>query len=339
MPTETIDALAKRINPFSRQSSFEARSLLALLGIVALAGITSPITFGGSNIFFQLGNLTDVLRQISLIGIIALSMTFVILTAGIDLSVGSLLAFSSAVTAMSLTRHWSSTSIHTHLFLAITTALVLTTLLGTLNGLVIAKLRVQPFIVTLASMIGVRGLAKWSTNNENIDLGFGTDAASRFAALFRMKAVVISSYGVLAVILGVVLARTIFGRYVRAIGDNEKAALYTGLPIQTVKIWVYALAGLLSGYAGVLYAAANHQGNPNAGNAYELDAIAAVVIGGTPLAGGRGSIIGTVFGTLIMGVLTNMLRLNNVDSNSEMMIKAVIIVLAVVIQRERKLAY
>jgi ribose/xylose/arabinose/galactoside ABC-type transport system permease subunit len=95
---------------------------------------------------------------------------------------------------------------------------------------------------------------------------------------------------------------------------------------------------VLSGYAGVLYAAANHQGNPNAGNAYELDAIAAVVIGGTPLAGGRGSIIGTVFGTLIMGVLTNMLRLNNVDSNSEMMIKAAIIVLAVVIQRERKLA-
>lgn len=338
MPKEIVEALTKRINSFSRQSSFEARSLLALLGIVALAGITSPKTFGGSNIFFQLGNLTDVLRQISLIGIIALSMTFVILTAGIDLSVGSLLAFSSAVTAMGLTRHWGGTSIHTHLVLAMMVAIVLTTLLGTLNGIVIAKLRVQPFIVTLASMIGVRGLAKWATNNENVDLGFGTDAASRFAAIFRMKAVVISSYGVLAVIFGIVLMRTVFGRYVRAIGDNERAALYTGLPIQTVKIWVYALSGVLSGYAGVLYAAANHQGNPNAGNAYELDAIAAVVIGGTRLAGGRGSIIGTILGTLIMGVLTNLLRLNNVDSNAEMMIKAVIIVLAVVIQRERKLA-
>ena len=338
MPKEIVEALTKRINSFSRQSSFEARSLLALVGIVTLAGITSPKTFGGANIFFQLGNLTDVLRQISLIGIIALSMTFVILTAGIDLSVGSLLAFSSAVTAMGLTRHWGGTSIHTHLVLAMMVAIVLTTLVGTLNGIVIAKLRVQPFIVTLASMIGVRGLAKWATNNENVDLGFGTDAASRFAAIFRMKAVVISSYGVLAVIFGIVLMRTVFGRYVRAIGDNERAALYTGLPIQTVKIWVYALSGVLSGYAGVLYAAANHQGNPNAGNAYELDAIAAVVIGGTRLAGGRGSIIGTILGTLIMGVLTNMLRLNNVDSNAEMMIKAVIIVLAVVIQRERKLA-
>jgi len=301
VPTEIIEALAKRTNSFSRQSSFQARSLFALLGIVALAGITSPITFGGSNIFFQLGNLTDVLRQISLIGIIALSMTFVVLTAGIDLSVGSLLAFSSAVTAMGLTRHWGGTSIHTHLVLAMMVAIVLTTLLGTLNGIVFAKLRVQPFIVTLASMIGVRGLAKWATNNENIDLGFGTYAASRFAAIFRMKAVVISSYGILAVIFGVVLMRTVFGRYVRAIGDNERAALYTGLPIQTVKIWVYALSGVLSGYAGVLFAAANHQGNLNAGNAYELDGIAAVVIGGTRLAGGRGSIIGNILGTFIMG--------------------------------------
>jgi ribose transport system permease protein len=336
--TASLLSLAKRTNPFRRQSSFEAKSFLALLGIVVLAGVTSPTTFSGSNIFFQLGNLTDVLRQVSLIGIISLAMTFVILTAGIDLSVGSLLAFSSAATAMCLTRYWNGSSVPLHLFFAIVTAIALTTLLGILNGVVIAKLRVQPFIVTLASMIGVRGLAKWGTNNENIDLGFGTDAASRFAAIFRTKSIVIGSYIMLAMVFGVVLTRTVFGRYVRAIGDNEKAALYTGLPLQSIKIWVYALSGLLSGYAGVLYAAANHQGNPNSGNAYELDAIAAVVIGGTPLSGGRGSIIGTVLGTLIMGVLTNMLRLNNVDSNAEMMIKAVIIVLAVVIQRERKLA-
>ncbi len=131
------------------------------------------------------------------------------------------------------------------------------------------------------------------------------------------------------------LAKTVFGRYVRAIGDNERAARYTGLPIRGIKIWVYSLSGLLSGLAGVLYAAENHQGNPNAGVAYELDAIAAVVIGGTRLAGGKGSIAGTIVGTLTIGVLTNMLRLNNVDSNVEMMIKAVIIVLAVAVQRER----
>ena len=146
---------------------------------------------------------------------------------------------------------------------------------------------------------------------------------------------VISAYAVLAVLFGLVLAKTVFGRYIRAIGDNEKAARYTGLPIRAMKIWVYSLSGLLSGLAGVLYAAENHQGNPNAGIAYELDAIAAVVIGGTRLSGGKGSIAGTIIGTLIIGVLTNMLRLNNVDSNVEMMIKAVIIVLAVAVQGQR----
>jgi ribose/xylose/arabinose/galactoside ABC-type transport system permease subunit len=201
---------------------------------------------------------------------------------------------------------------------------------------VIATLRMQPFIVTLASMIGIRGLAKWLSSNENIDIGFGRDVAAAFAAVFRQKSVVIGSYVGAAAVFWVLLARTVFGRHVRAIGDNERAAEYAGLPIRRTKIWVYTLSGLLAGFAGVLYAAENHQGNPNAGVAYELDAIAAVVIGGTRLAGGKGSIAGTVIGVLIMGILTNMLRLKNVDSNVEMMIKAVIIVLAVAVQRERK---
>jgi ribose transport system permease protein len=185
-------------------------------------------------------------------------------------------------------------------------------------------------------MIGVRGLAKWLSNNENIDIGFGHDVAAQFAATFRQKCVVIGTYADAAAAFWVLLARTVFGRHVRAVGDNEKAAEYAGLPIRATKVWVYGLSGLLSGVAGVLYAAENHQGNPNAGVAYELDAIAAVVIGGTRLSGGKGSISGTLIGTLFMGILTNMLRLNNVDSNLEMMIKAVIIVLAVAAQRERK---
>jgi ribose transport system permease protein len=307
-----------------------AQSLAALLGILILAIVISPTASDGSRIFLQAGNLTDILRQVSLIGIISLAMTFVILTGGIDLSVGSILALSTAIVAMFLTRGYT-----THIAVAILAAVAAAALAGALNGVVVAFTGIQPFIVTLASMIGVRGLAKWLTDNQNIDIGFGQDLASGFASIFREKAIVIGAYAAAAAVFWVALARTVFGRHVRAVGDNEKAAEYAGLPIRATKIWVYTLSGLFTGFAGVLYAAENHQGNPNAGVAYELDAIAAVVIGGTRLSGGKGSISGTVIGTLIMGVLTNMLRLNNVDSNVEMMIKAVIIVLAVAVQRER----
>jgi ribose transport system permease protein len=307
-----------------------AQSLAALLGILLLAIAISPTASDGSRIFLQAGNLTDILRQVSLIGIISLAMTFVILTGGIDLSVGSILALSTALAAMFLTRGYT-----THIAVAILAAVAGAALAGALNGVVIVRTGIQPFIVTLASMIGVRGLAKWLTNNQNIDIGFGRDLAAEFAGIFREKAIVIGAYAVAAALFWVVLARTVFGRHVRAVGDNEKAAEYAGLPIRATKIWVYTLSGLFTGFAGVLYAAENHQGNPNAGVAYELDAIAAVVIGGTRLSGGKGSVSGTIVGTLIMGVLTNMLRLNNVDSNVEMMIKAVIIVLAVAVQRER----
>jgi ribose transport system permease protein len=313
-----------------------APSLFALAGIVILAIAISPVAVDGSRIFLDAGNLTDILRQISLIGIISLAMTFVILTAGIDLSVGSVLALATTLTAMLLTRAWPTASYSGHIARAIAIVLAASAAAGALNGLVIATVRVQPFIVTLASMIGVRGLAKWLSNNENIDIGFGRDVAAAFAETFRQKRVVIGAYVCAAAVFWLLLARTVFGRHVRAIGDNERAAEYAGLPIRATKIWVYTLSGLLSGFAGVLYAAENHQGNPNAGVAYELDAIAAVVIGGTRLAGGKGSIAGTVIGVLIMGILTNMLRLKNVDSNVEMMIKAVIIVLAVAVQRESK---
>lgn len=312
----------------------ELQSLIGFAGILVLAVVFSPSATDGSRIFLQLGNLTDILRQVSVIGIIALAMTFVILTAGIDLSVGSILALSTSVVATVLTRTFTGLSYSPQIALAIIAALLITTLAGALNGAVIASIRIQPFVVTLASMIGIRGLAKWLTSNANIDIGFGQDVAAAFAAIYRQKLVVIGSYMVLSVVFWLVLAYTVFGRHVRAIGDNERAARYSGLPIRRNKILVYALSGLMAGFAGVLYAAENHQGNPNAGVAYELDAIAAVVIGGTSLAGGKGSIGGTIIGTLTIGVLTNMLRLNNVDSNIEMMIKAVIIVLAVAVQRQ-----
>jgi ribose transport system permease protein len=319
-----------------RDGLLRVPSLIALLALILLAVIASPAASDGSRIFLQLGNLTDILRQVSLIGIISLGMTFVILTGGIDLSVGSVLALSTALTATALVHGWTGGPPMLQIAAAIAIAVLASGAVGALNGLAVARLGVQPFIVTLAAMIGVRGLAKWFTGNENIDIGFGRDVAAQFADLFREKSVVIGAYALLALLFWVLLSKTVFGRHVRAIGDNPTASVYAGLPILRTQLWVYALTGLLAGFAGVLYAAENNQGNPNAGVAYELDAIAAVVIGGTRLSGGQGTIAGTIIGTLFMGVLTNILRLNNIDSNVEMMIKAVIIVLAVAVQRSRK---
>ena len=314
------------------------QSLLALLAIVLLAILISPRAFDGSRIFLQFGNLTDILRQISVVGIIALAMSFVILTAGIDLSVGSTLALATSVVAMMLTHWHTGISQPFEIAIAIAATLGVGAVAGTALGTVIALFDVQSFVVTLAGMIGIRGFAKWLSNNANTDIGFGTDVASVFAEALRGKAVTILCYALLAAVFSLLLSRTVFGRHVRAIGDNERAARYAGLPIRRVKILVYALSGLMSAVAGVLYAAANHQGNPNAGIAYELDAIAAVVIGGTRLSGGRGSIAGTVIGTIMIGILTNMLRLNNVDSNVEMMVKALIIILAVAVQKQGRVA-
>jgi ribose transport system permease protein len=311
-------------------------ALPALIGIILIAIFLSPHAADGSNIFLEAGNLTDILRQVSVTGIIAVAMTFVILTAGIDLSVGSILALSTSVVAIALTR-WSFPLGDTgRIALAIVAALAAGAALGAANGAVVAGANIQPFVVTLATMIGVRGLAKWLTDNANIDIGFGQDVAAVFAAFVSQKIVVIGSLLAMAGVFWLVLDRTVFGRYVRAVGDNEKAARYTGLPIARIKVCVYTLSGLLSALAGVIYAAENHQGNPNAGVAYELDAIAAVVIGGTSLMGGKGSVSGTVVGTLVLGILTNILRLNNVDSNVEMMAKAVIILLAVAVMSRRK---
>jgi ribose transport system permease protein len=334
--------LLRRTAAYWEQSAGEQRdvlqSLAALLVIILLAIVFSPVAFDGTRIFLEFGNLTDILRQVSIIGILALGMTFVILTGGIDLSVGSLLALATSVVALVLTRsHWAI-GVPLTITLAIAATLAACAAMGTLTGAVIARFDMQPFVVTLAGMIGFRGLAKWLSNNANIDIGFGQDVASVFAGIFRAKAVMISIYALLAIVFGFLLSRTVFGRHVRAIGDNERAARYAGLPIRRVKIIVYMLSGLLSGVAGILYAAENHQGNPNSGVAYELDAIAAAVIGGTRLSGGRGTISGTIIGTVMIGVLTNILRLNNVESNVEMMLKAVIIVLAVALQRQGKRA-
>mgnify|MGYP002623040312 CR=1 FL=1 len=306
------------------------QSFAVLAFIFVVAVVVSPLDIRGNNLFLNPENLTNMLRAITPVAIIALGMTLVILTAGIDLSVGATLALSATVTALGFSQ-WQYP-----LPMVIALALLAGLAVGVMNGTLIAWLRVQPFVITLASMIGIRGLTRMLSDNENIGLRTVGESAAYFVDTFSQKSVMIGIFLGLAVIFGALLSRTVFGRYTRALGDNPQAALYAGLPIKTVTIAVYALTGLLAGIAGVLNAARTSTGNPNDGIAMELDVIAVVVIGGTSLAGGRGTIIGTVIGALIVGILTNILGLRNVDANGQLMLKAVIIVLAVVLQQGRK---
>ena len=306
---------------------------IGLVLILVLGIVLSPRATDGTLVFLSPGNLTDVLLQQTEIGIVALAMTFVIIGAGIDLSVGSVVALSACVCASMLMLWNPRGSEPMQIGLAIAAALGAGALVGALNGFVITRIRLQPFVMTLATMIGVRGLTKWMTGNVNVDLGFDQTPSGHFAELFSGKPFAISLWIGLAIVAHLILDRTVYGRYLRAIGENEKAALYTGLPVRAVRLIAYTGCGLMAALAGLIHAARSHQGNPNDGISYELDAIAAVVIGGTALAGGRGSIIGTVTGTLVLGLLTNVLRLHMVDSNVELMVKAVIIVAAVWLQR------
>jgi simple sugar transport system permease protein len=384
-----------------------------LVLIFAIGVLFSPETSSGKNIFLSYGNLTDVLRQVSIIGLAAVGMTTVILIAGIDLSVGSLMAFASVVTGMLLTEQgWTPSSILgvpalafvAFLIFASGTRFVFTNLarksdavghheivaldpargrwiplgagllaallaglyaasqvdtkfgvmgvlmvvpalgllLGALNGVIIVRGRLQPFIVTLAMMVAALGVARLTAGQNSAVLPVypGSNATADFNNLRSMLwgvAPVPGLFFIAAAILYAALLRfTAFGRYVYAIGGNEEATRLSGVKVDRVKISVYAFSGMLAAIAGVLYVAQYRQGKPDAGSGLELDAIAAVVIGGTSLMGGRGSIAGTIVGVLIFGLLSNILQLHNINSNLQLVLKGLIIVVTVLVQ-ERNL--
>jgi ribose transport system permease protein len=315
------------LKPIMRYKEWWGLVIIVMLAAVATDGL-----------FIQPANLTDMLRSIAPVGIMAMAMTLVILTAGIDLSVGSVLAFSSVATAVLLVGPMSRYPAGVAIPMVLVAVCLGGGLFGALHGALISRLRIQPFIITLAGMIGIRGVAKlWSENNR---IGLGIDketVAYQFAEVFSSKFVMIGLLILVTIVFYVLFKYTVFGRYVRAVGDNEKAAIYASLPVERVKLAVYTLSGMMAGLAGVLLCARTRNGDANLGVAYELDAIAMVVIGGTTLAGGRGSVGGTVVGLLIMGTLINVLGLKNVDANVQFILKAVIIVIAVALQRSSKI--
>ncbi|HEU5430391.1 MAG TPA: ABC transporter permease [Thermomicrobiales bacterium] len=319
---------------------FRFQSLFGLVAILILAAILSP-TRGGANVFLEPRNLLNIVRFASENGIIAVGMTLVILTAGIDLSVGAVLALCAVGAATCLMRYGWGTAATILAVLAIGSAV------GFVNGFVSTRFNIQSFITTLAMLGVARGIASLWAGGYAIPLAFGNGpgvAPPSFKAMFaggvtlggvEIPAPVFYFVGV-GVVATFLLRRTGFGRHVYAVGGNETAARLSGVAVDRVKIIVFVISGLLAGLAALLHAALVNQGSHIDGNGYELNAIAAVVIGGTSLNGGVGTVAGSMIGALTLSVLDNILGLRNIQSEYQAILKGVIIVLAVIVQRQRR---
>jgi ribose transport system permease protein len=296
-----------------------ARELGTLVGLVLLAGLLSLLT----PYFLSVSNLLNVMEQTSINAVIALGMTFVILSGGIDLSVGSLLALSGVVLATALQAGWPASA-------AIAAGMAVGAVCGLLNGLLITKGRLPAFIATLGMMSIARGAALVFTEGRPIS-GFGAGfrqlSTARIVGIPAPVLITIAVY-----VLGhFLLTRTRFGRYVYAIGGNEEATRLSGISAGFHKTMVYVLSGAASGLAAALLTARLGSAQPIAGINYELDAIAATVIGGTSLSGGIGTLHGTLIGALIMGVLRNGLNLLGTSSFFQQVVIGVVIITAVLV--------
>jgi len=392
---------------FSRTKLYWGLALICLIGALA-----SPHTSSGANIFLSYQNLTDVLRQVSVTGLVATGMTIVILLGGIDLSVGSVMGCSSVICAMLLTKSgWTPAAIMGAPAATISIALAVGFLaqfvfnglergrdvdagrrreivlgpwrgyripvllglaagaavaayvvsqvpakfgvfavllvtpcfalaLGAINGALIVQGGLQPFIATLAMMVSALGIGRLTGGQDFavIPVYTGTNATEAFEVLRSMVWGLIPMpsifFLVTIVLFGAILRFTTFGRYVYAIGGNVEAAKLSGVKVKQVQFAAYVISGLLAGVAGVLFVAQYRQGKPDAGAGLELDAIAAVVIGGTSLMGGRGGLAGTFVGVLIFGLLSDILQLQNIDSNVQLLMKGLIIVGTVLVQEQ-----
>jgi len=402
-----MTSLRAPLRILSRTKLYWGLALICLIG-----ALLSPHTSAGRNIFLSYQNLTDVLRQVSITGLVATGMTIVILLGGIDLSVGSVMGCSSVICAMLLTKPgWTPAAIMGVPVATISLALavgllarfvfnglargrdveagrrreivlgpwrgyripallglaagaivaafaasqvptkfgVLTVLLvtpcfaltlGAINGALIVEGRLQPFIATLAMMVSALGIGRLTGGQDFavIPVYTGTNATEDFEILRSMVWGLVpmpSIFFLVAIIgFGAILRFTTFGRYVYAIGGNVEAAKLSGVKVGQVQFAAYVISCMLAGLAGVLFVAQYRQGKPDAGSGLELDAIAAVVIGGTSLMGGRGGLAGTFVGVLIFGLLSDILQLQNIDSNVQLLMKGIIIVGTVLVQEQ-----
>lgn len=296
--------------------------LLGLLLIVVVITILNPS-------FMTTDNILNILRQVSISALIAFGMTFVILTGGIDLSVGSTLALTGAVSATMLASGMDP-------ILTMLAALTLGAILGAVNGVIIAKGKVAPFIATLATMTIYRGLTLVYTDGRPVsDLGNEISFQMLGKGYFFGIPVPVCTMILAFIALYIIMHKTTFGRRVYAVGGNEHAAKLSGINVDRVKIAVYSLTGMLAALSALILTSRLNSAQPTAGTSYELDAIAAVVLGGTSLTGGRGWIFGTLVGALIIGVLNNGLNLIGVSSFFQQVVKGIVILIAVLIDRKK----
>ncbi|MBC2856894.1 MAG: ribose ABC transporter permease [Cetobacterium sp.] len=295
-----------------------------LIGLIIFSIIVSIL----NPRFLSINNLLNVLRQTSVNSVIAIGMTLVILTGGIDLSVGSILALTGAFCA-------SLISMGVTPVIAIIIALLMGLVFGLFNGFLISVAKLQPFIVTLVTMTLLRGATLVFTDGKPIPVRNGGDLFDNIGGGYLFN-VPIPIYIMILLFVGgyYLLNHTKFGRYIYAIGGNEEATKLSGINTAKFKTMVYGVCGLLSALAGIVVTSRLGSAQPTAGSGYELDAIAAVVLGGTSLSGGYGRITGTALGAVIIGVLGNALNLLDVSSYYQMMIKAAVILVAVLIDKK-----
>ena len=297
----------------------------SLAGLVIFAGIVAVLNPN----FLSAGNILNVLRQVSVNFVLAIGMTFVIISGGIDLSVGSLLAFTGSIFARSLEGGQ-------HFVFAILIVLLSGAFAGMASGALISYCRLQPFILTLIAMTLFRGLTLLFTGGKPITIA-AENAALDYLGSGNLWGIPIPVYIMVAVFgaSDYILRHTRQGRYIYALGGNQDAAYLSGINIHHTRIFVYGMSGLLSALGAMILTSRLFSAQPTAGTGYELDAIAAVVLGGTSLVGGVGKVSGTLQGVLILGLLGNALNILNVSSYYQMVIKAAVILIAVLSDQQK----
>ena len=297
--------------------------LIGLLCMIVFLILTQPA-------FLKVSNLTNVIRQISVNILLACAMTLVIIIGGIDLSVGSIIAISGCLSAGFITfNHMNSVA-------AILLAVLIGTVVGGLNGIMISRTKIPPFIVTLATMNIGRGAIRVYTHSKTILVD---DALYSFLGEGRVfgELPIQFLFIVFAVVFcGVILNRTKFGRNIYAVGDNRQAAEYTGINVKRVIFYVFVISGFMAALAGILTCTRTYSGQPNVGTGAEMDAISAVVLGGTSMTGGVGTVGGTVIGCLVIGIMNNGMNLMGIDSSWQYVVKGVVVLLAVFIDYVKK---